>query len=380
MRLANTIGLIAGLAIIAAAQPALAQFATASDRFSLTVEGYANLTTELVDDSSRSDRLDIEDVRTDLAIRALGQFKLENGPDLGLRLVAESSPEDRFVLAEASILLSGSRGRLELGERQGLPDVLTGYAPNNFAFTGAEFGPASGPSLDPGGGLQHAFLTQTLAAELNELSALGAFASLAGDRSAKIVYVSPKRRGLLGGLSYSPDANDPRFGALAQGGLVHERFWESHILRLGGSITYAHPRGVDAVARRDLRSLNLGATLILDYDLMLGLSATWNGSSGTEKLAGSSSSDAYGLTASINYNRGPWTVGGYLQRVSAEGEVRRAGDDRLTAAEAGVSYRFSKKVRVYGAWYHYGFDDEGGLSTTGRLSGNSALIGVRATL
>ena len=38
-------------------------------------------------------------------------------------------------------------GRIEIGERMGLPDVLTGYAPNNFQFTSAEFGPASGPSL-----------------------------------------------------------------------------------------------------------------------------------------------------------------------------------------------------------------------------------------
>jgi predicted porin len=269
---------------------------------------------------------------------------------------------------------------LELGERHGLTDVHTGYVPNNFAFTGAEFGPASGPSLDPGGGLQHAFLAPTLAAELNELSQLGAFAALAGDRSAKIVYVSPKRGGFLGGLSYSPDSDDPRFGTLAQGGLVHERYWDSNILRLGGSITYAQPRGADAAARRDLRSLNLGAALILDYDLMLGIAATWNGTSGIKRSPGSAASDAYGITASANYNRGPWTLGGYLQWASAEGEVLRAGNDRLAAAEAGVSYRFTKKLRVYAAWYHFEFDDEGGLSSADRVTGDAALFGVRATL
>jgi len=61
-------------------------------------------------------------------------------------------------LTEAGVLLFDHHGRVEIGERMGLPDVLTGYAPNNFQFTSAEFGPASGPSLDPGGGLQTASL------------------------------------------------------------------------------------------------------------------------------------------------------------------------------------------------------------------------------
>ena len=46
------------------------------------------------------------------------------------------------------------RGAWKSVSGPGLPDVLTGYAPNNFQFTSAEFGPASGPSLDPGGRLQ----------------------------------------------------------------------------------------------------------------------------------------------------------------------------------------------------------------------------------
>ena len=258
--------------------------------------------------------------------------------------------------------------------------MLTGYAPNNFAFTGAEYGPASGPSLDPGGGLQHAFLPPAIAGELNELGVLGAAASLAGDRSAKVVYVSPKRHGFLGGLSFSPDADDPRFGTLTQGGIVHEQYWNENQLRLGGSVTFAQARERGAVERRDLASLNLGATLILDYDLMLGISATWNGASGIERAPGGSSSDAYGLTASVNYNHARWTAGGYLQWATAESDARIAGNDRLAAAQAGVSYRITKKLRLYAAWYYFDFDNEGGGSSAQRVSGSSLLLGARATL
>lgn len=381
MRLGISIRIVASVMALVAIQPTFAQQTLLSDRYTLTTEGYTNLTSAIGDGFVVGAQGNEGDVRADLALRLLGQIKNDNGPDLGLRLVVESSPEDRLNLAEASVLLFGSHGRLEIGDRQGLPDVLTGYAPNNFSFTGAEFGPASGPSLDPGGGLQHAFLPAALAAQLNELSVLGASASLANDRSAKAVYVSPKGHGFLGGLSYAVDANDPRYGSLAQAGLVHETYWDSNILRLGGSATFAKGMERGSTRVRDLQSLNVGTTLILDDDLMLGISATWNGSSGTiADPTGPRPSDAYGMTASLNYNRGRWTCGGYLQWATSEGDVQLPGNDRLTAMEAGASYRLSTKVRLYAAWYRFEFSDEGKSGVLGHVDGNQLLFGLRAAL
>lgn len=380
MSLGTTIRFLVSIVALASAQQAFAQQTLQSERYALTVEGYANITTAIADGFNVGSADSGDDVRADLAFRVLGQIKFENGPDLGVRLVAESSPEDRLNLSEASLLLLGSAGRLEIGDRQGLPDVLTGYAPNNFSFTGAEFGPASGPSLDPGGGLQHAFLPVGLAAQLNDLGVLGAAASLSGDRSAKVVYVSPKAHGFIGGLSYAVDADDPRFGALTQAGLVHEKYWDSNILRLGGSASYASGRNLGALAVRDLRSLNFGATLILDYDLMLGVSATWNGASGTVANSAAPTSDAYGVTTSLNYNRGRWTSGGYLQWATSAGDSFAPGNDRLAAAEIGISYRLSTKFRLYAAWYRFNFVDEGGRGVYGRENGNNFLFGARAAL
>ena len=39
---------------------------------------------------------------------------------------------DFAELGEYSVLVLGRWGRLEVGERQGLPDVLTGFAPNSL--------------------------------------------------------------------------------------------------------------------------------------------------------------------------------------------------------------------------------------------------------
>jgi len=241
------------------ALPVAAQVVERGNHWDLTLEGYANTTTGSSQSVTPDDRNGSEDLRIDAALRGLARWKNPSGPDVGLRAVIESSPEDRLNLAEASLLVFGQAGRLEIGKRPGLPDVLTGYAPNSFAFTGGEFGPASGPSLDPGGGLQHAFLPANLAQQLNALAVLGATASLADDRSAKILYVSPKHRGFLAGVSYGPNADDPRFDRLIQSGLVHESYWSSNIFRVGGSYTYSHARSGLGVDQRSLHSFNVGA-------------------------------------------------------------------------------------------------------------------------
>ncbi len=368
------------LIVLPLAYPVGAQVIRHGEHLDLTLEGYANTTAGYSQSGRPDDRNGSEDLRIDAALRGLARWKNPAGPDVGLRAVLESSPEDRLNLAEASLLVFGRAGRLEIGKRPGLPDVLTGYAPNSFAFTGGEFGPASGPSLDPGGGLQHAFLSTNLAKQLNALAVLGATASLADDRSAKILYVSPKHRGFLAGLSYGPNADDPRFDRLIQSGLVHESYWSSSIFRVGGSYTYSHARSGLIVDQRSLHSFNAGATLILDYDWMLGVSGTWNGRSGVVRYANTAPSDAYGATASINYNHGRWTAGAYYQWATAEGDAQTPGNDRLRAVEAGLSYRFTTKLRLYGAVYSFEFDDEGGAQRTDRHHGTELLFGVRATL
>ena len=97
------------------------------------------------------------------------------------------------------------------------------------------------------------------------------------DQSAKILYVSPKTRGFLGGISYAPDADDAGYADLLQVGLTHERYWAQNVLRLGGSYTFVRGDQTDAGRFEDLQSLNLGVTATLEDSLMLGISGTYNG-------------------------------------------------------------------------------------------------------
>ena len=359
------------LALFSATQSAHAQVVLSEESRQITVEGYANLTGGLVD---ASDDARDEGARFDGGARILGRLRLEDWPDIGVRLAAEVGDDDA-ELVEASVLLFDAKGRLEIGERPGLPDVLTGYAPNNFQFTSAEFGPASGPSLDPGGRLQTLLLPATLARQLDSLASLGVTAALFDDRSAKILYVSPKRGGWLAGVSYSGDAEDASVAELVQAGLTHETYWDQSVLRWGA--TYAQGRTDSRTT--DLRSLGAGVSIVLDDSLMLGIAASYDGSSRLPSdAAGKLASAAWGATVSVNYNNGPWTVGGYYQYATAEGSTTTTRNDRLSALEVGASYRFTTKARIYGAWYRFDFadDEPDGLSATG----NVLAVGVRLTL
>lgn len=377
----GALGVVA-VALAAHAGPASAQQFYERGNARLTVEAFGNLTVGTDSGASVAAGLDADEWRFDGALRLLGRVRFDGGTDLGARVVVQSAPEDRLELGEASLLLIRQFGRLEAGDRMGLPDVLTGYAPNNFTFTSAEFGPASGPSLDPGGGLQTAFLDGALAAQVAPMTSLGFTASLADDQSAKILYVSPKRRGLIGGVSFAPNASDARFRQLAQVGLTHERYWRQNVFRWGGSYSFArgNPRAPGGGVG-DLHSLNVGATLVLDDSLILGASATFNGDSSLpDAVSATGRSNAWGAVASINYNTGPWTWGAYYQRARSEGEVTLPADDQLSAIEVGLSYRWNTHLRAYGAWFHYDFDNEGGRTAVDRYQGDIWVAGLRLAL
>ncbi len=367
------------LALIAAAPAAISQVVVSSGSAQLTAEAYSNFTAGTTN-ATDARRGSADHIRFDGGARLLGRIRHDEWPDVGLRLSAEAN-EDGARLLEASILLFGGNGRLEIGQRMGLPDVLTGYAPNNFQFTSAEFGPASGPSLDPAGRLQTAFLPAALASQLDPLVSLGGSAALFDDQSAKILYVSPKRRGWLAGFSYARDADDDAIEQLIQAGVTHESYWQQNVLRWGA--TYAFGRAHEGQgATRDLRSVGAGVSLTLDDALSLGLAASYDGRSRLPSAATSAfASAAWGATASVNYNTGPWTIGAYYQYASAEGRTTIARDDRVLAIEAGASYRFNTKIRVYGAWYRFDFEDDDVSATTGLSDTSNVLIlGLRVTL
>lgn len=84
------------------------------------------------------------DVRLDGAVRLVALVNAGDSFAFEPRIVVQSGPQDKLGVGERSLLFQGTKwGRFVLGYRQGLPNVLIGYAPNSFTFAGAEYGPAT---------------------------------------------------------------------------------------------------------------------------------------------------------------------------------------------------------------------------------------------
>lgn len=361
-----------GAVLVVFPAPLRAQIVVKNPNASLTLEAWANAAGVVGAADARADN---SPVQLDGAIRVLGVVNVAGFGRIGGRIVGEAlaGADDDARFGERSALWIGKFGRLEYGNRMGLPDVLTGYAPNAFQFTSAEFGPASGLSLDPGGGIARRFAPDAIRNDLDSLALLGFGTSLFNDQSRKILYVSPKRGGFLGGVSYAAGVDGSTASDLIQAGLVHESYWNENEFRIGG--VYTH---VDSPQGTGVDSLYAGATLVVNNDWYFGLAATWNPNSPEAAIPGWRG-DAFGITTSLNYNHGPWTVGGFLQD-SRGREASNIAAERLRAGELGASYRISTKLRLFAAVYHYFFDSEAGDTPTQATRATQVIAGVRVTL
>jgi len=356
--------------------------------FDLTIDSFVNISIGSSESEDIVANSDADHYRIDGDIRFLALHENANGIQWGGRVTLEASTAENIDFAELgeySFLVLGRWGRLEVGERQGLPDVLTGFAPNNYTFTSSEYGPATGANLNPAGRLQTSFLDSSLADQINKLSPLGFVASLASDRSFKIIYAAPRtKNGFTTGISFSPNADESpgNFNELVQTGLTFDHFWSNNQLHIGGSYTYGNGGSISLTeSRKDLHSLNLGAAVTLADALNVGVSATYNGDSGlVESPANQFGSDALGWVASVNYNKGPWTFGGFFQQARAEGDGSIEGNDELEAIQIGASYRFTVRAKLFGAYYYYEFDNEGGTQGQDQFNGNVVIIGFRIIL
>lgn len=150
------------------------------------------------------------------------------------------------------------------------------------------------------------------------------------------------------------------------------------MLRLGGSygIGYRSIATASGRQQRALHSANVGATLVLDEEWLFGLSGSADYARHSLVTEEAPSISGGGITASLNYETGPWDFGGFLQyAVRLEGEDVRS---RLFAGEVGGSYRFDTRLRFYTAAYGYYIRAADFLSDAAR--GAVVLFGIRVQL
>lgn len=314
------------------------------------------------------------------------QFKTKSGTVIAIRGVLNllaasnasgSSSQWHLSVPELSVFAIGNFGRIEVGDRAGFPQSLIGFVPSEIAFTSAEFGPDSGQRLDPSGGLPILFLPHPLADRINSLAYLGYAARFYGDRSLKLIYLTPRSRtGFYGAFSYTPSTdissgfsldegtktsdtglqdtvNPGVFRNIVQGAAVWTHRTQNVDFSAGSTYSYARASAGNPIVR-DSNSLSTGITATVHDAWTFGLSGTYDGFSVAHRNApvGQSAVSPYGLVASANYVDGPWAFGGYYQHATADSITPQSSRDTVNIGEAGISRLVDQNHHLLGADYY----------------------------
>jgi hypothetical protein len=356
--------------------------AHAANGFELKTSGYFNLTTGGVLYDAGGQTGSSVGVVPEGEIELTPQYHLgEGGTILAARVaintsadVGQSFQSEDLSIPEVSAFVIGRYGRFEVGERAAFPQSLVGFTPSEIAFTAAEFGPESGARLDPDGRLPPSFLQSSLASRINALTYLGYSERFYDVRSPKLIYISPRIDGFYMALSYCPRtvrsegfqithtatpsgmANDPfanaanlsAFNNLVQTALVYNRRTEDVDLTVGTTFSHASP-GEDTptyLGHGDANSINAGITTIFEDTWVLGVSANYDGFSGTRPgLPPALRRDPFGIIGSINYVDGPWVLGGYYQYATAPSTTVTPAHDQIRVAPVarGATSSFNRR-------------------------------------
>lgn len=360
---------VTAVAGLTAAPAAHADEAVQPLQFKLS--GYSNATTGL---ASTQERDDVEAV-FEGEIEISPQYTLPSGTVIAARVAANyrggtagTGSSDSLTVPEISAFAIGSFGRIEVGNRAGFPQSLIGFTPSEIAFTLSEYGPESGSRLDPDGQLPTALLPASLSSRINALTYLGYAARFYDDRSAKIIYLSPRfKNGLYGALSYTPRTNRPGgygvagdrgpgssgYRDVVQAAAVWNHRTETLDLSIGA--TYSHATAsrqattIADTSRSD--SISGGISATIKDSFVFGLSATYDGLSSPKRPNGSNRAP-FGVVASFNYVDGPWIAGGYYQNAVAPTTSIVAGIGKIDVAQIGLSYLVDKNHDLLGAGFY----------------------------
>ncbi|MGO9062258.1 MAG: porin [Candidatus Binataceae bacterium] len=331
--------------------------------------------------------------------------------------VGQSLQSGDLLIPEVSVFLIGKYGRFEVGERAGFPQSLVGFTPSEIAFTAAEFGPESGARLDPDGRLPPTFLQSGLASRINALTYLVYSEHFYDVRSPKLIYISPRIDGFYAAVSYCPRtvrpegfqithtptpagiANDPfanaanpsAFNNLVQAAAVYNRRTEDVDLTVGTTFSHASP-GEDTptyLGRKDENSINAGITAIFEDTWVLGVSANYDGFSGTRPgLPPALRRDPFGIIGSINYVDGSWVLWGYYRYATSPSTTVTPARDQIQIVEIGLSYLLDQDddllgkgyytdLKAYSSAYYYDFETDSTGSRGGYATGAVFISGLR---
>ena len=344
-------------------------------------------------------------MRQDADMRFKFEAKADNGLVYGwyVRIEGESSSvavDGRSINREWLYLSHPEWGYVAMGSATNVASATFGGACGEVVP--ADYGPCNAPNqFGPDGGLEATLLTDPNAIAIN-----GALAKTAGGGSGrpgfgtKIRYDSPSFAGFVVRLSYEPDGrqrNEEQFvtdttGAAAltsstdEGGGFTARFQnyvEANLSWTGtfgpvanlSSVVYTHADSKDGAfgfpVVNNLNNVIVG-TRFSYAGFSWGVAYNWVGQAGYTKAAppaGVRFVDSWGWSTGLEYDFGPWQLGGWYQYARGQGSFASNGLIELNYLGVGAGYTLAPGLKLFSEAFYYD------MYNTHPVAGNPATLG-----
>lgn len=271
---------------------------------------------------------------TDTEVHVNGSIMADNGITFGFHVEFEADAGGTNNVDENSVWASGSFGKLEFGNNDGVEDTFL----QNGSSSGVEYGAVGNPTST--------FLTTAFIGEARTSAELRIGTIETAD-ATKISYTTPTFGGFSGGISYTPDTECGRQGngfcsANAEG--IHDNVafavgYDGELGDVGLEAAIVGAVGhADAEPEDTVYGIGGGfVSYIGDFTVAAGL--VWDDLQGN-------GGEGWAVDVGLAYGTGPW----HFSFNGIRSEDDDSGDE-LLAGSASVIYTVTSGVIIFGAGY-----------------------------
>lgn len=420
------------VATMAVAPQAGAQQVSTKAPFEVSLDGWASVYMGAVPTEQNNANQKAYDLKDDFHLIFDAHSKADNGLLYGIFLRTDMDTQKATLRNSdrANIYFQGDWGRVEAGDNQ-----PPGYKFSHLKVISADYSQQAGDGFglsnwnSGAGPLEASFLkgsptgtnainvtgTTDLSAAIGNLGYMGD-TPVNGSNASKVLYMTPVIEGFQAAVSYSPDGtnrggqivnrvdtaggvNPITTGTLAGLGSYSDlveaalSYTKSYDVGFGPvgvyaviANAYAKAKGLGVQQTATSRGLTDLASeyggLRLDYaGFKAAFALTYDGHSRLARGIGHRS-DGTGYAFGLEYQVGPWTIGGYHHEARSAGAIgsRNATvvggvttvnaigvdqGDYLQDQELGLSYQLAPGILLDMVGYNYDYHDDGAILTTG---------------
>jgi len=303
---------------------------------------------------------------TNTEIHVNGSIMADNGITFGFRVEIEADAGEDNNVDENSIWASGSFGKLEFGNNDGVEDTFM----VNGSNSGVDYGGVGNPTST--------FLENVYAGDAR--TSVDLRGGVESSDATKITYTTPSFSGFSLGVSYAPNtAHDGQGNAFSDGddGGFHDQVgvalgYEGEFNGVGLELGL-----VGAYAKADDEpedsAYGIGGGLAVSFSgFTIAAGAVYDDFDGGD--AGGTEGKGWAADLGIGYAAGPWNFS--VNGIYSEDDE---SDDELLAGSANVGYNLAPGVTVFVAGF-VGQEDYGDATEADTGEDENTIIGVTSGL